>query len=484
MSPIPSAATAVPATPSISPEPVPAGQSASAIPYQLRTGSLIFCAVAIISVASYFYHRRRTTDSARTTTARTPFSGFLSSRRHRSSDVVPAAATADRTAEFNPEQHVSMIYARFFHPTFWNLVECHPPTPSAPAIYVEDEATEIPVPEPIPYGMTSFLDVDDEDEDEDNIPKRACEKRKRGTSYQVVQLPPYDASSPTNVNFSSEIIGVTVRSGAYLVVPSELEDDLLEDASDSKPDVSCSTDVHSLATSPTSSPGIQEPDVACHPEVDAPLSVCDAVSTTSSTSPSHNRRYGLADMTNLTQRLQDKIPKAADTLGPTISLPTTHNATESVTMAPSTSERSLDSPESLDDASTHAHCNLDLQTRDAPHEGVALMQRLLEALRDPDLESPRRALSDTESESEYETDEESDPRHIATRSSSSDLDVGPISPVTPSSGDASMTSTTTKSYVHHLRKFLAPGWFNEHVQAKGHGRTRRDRALRLAPWVA
>ena len=127
------------------------------------------------------------------------------------------------------------------------LVECHPATTSAPAIYVEDEAKEIPASEPKPYGMNSFLSMDDDDDDDDgdgdggenDNAKHARRTSDQGAGLKVEQVPPYDTSTGTSVNFSSAVIGTTVRRGAFLSVPGQSEDNLSDPSPESEMDITC-----------------------------------------------------------------------------------------------------------------------------------------------------------------------------------------------------------------------------------------------------
>ncbi|KAF8554989.1 hypothetical protein OG21DRAFT_1603182 [Imleria badia] len=287
----------------------------------LGTGGLLFAVVAIVSVAGYFYHGRGSANSAQKTNTWASLSGLLSSLRHWGTAATSMEAATDWPVDLEVgfEQHVSMVYGRFFHPTFWNLVECHPATPFAPAIYVEDEANEIPVSDPKPPGMNSFLDMNDGDGDDST--NNAGEKPDKDGRPRVKELPPYDTSSPRNVNFSSEIIGTTVRPGAFLSVPGELEDCSSESSSDCEVDYPCSP-----------SDGIATPDS----EVDFPCSPYDGIATTDSEfdfscalsegiltlqprSFSSIRRHGVADMAYFAQNLKDSIPEEGYNLVPTIS---------------------------------------------------------------------------------------------------------------------------------------------------------------------
>ncbi|KAH0839497.1 hypothetical protein J3R83DRAFT_331 [Lanmaoa asiatica] len=99
MSPIPSVATAFTvssAAPSVALDPGSSGQSASVISqHLLGTGGLLFAAVAIVSVAGYFYHGRGAANSARTTNTWASLSNFLSSMRHRGSAMTSMATGTD-----------------------------------------------------------------------------------------------------------------------------------------------------------------------------------------------------------------------------------------------------------------------------------------------------------------------------------------------------------------------------------------------------
>ncbi|KAG9316998.1 hypothetical protein JVU11DRAFT_1178 [Chiua virens] len=202
----------------------------------LTTGGLLFVAVVVVTLAGYFHHGRR----ARTNNGWAGgLSGFLSSLRSRGSAGTSDGATSDLpchpTVAF--EHHVNMVYARYFHPTHWNFVEAYPATPSTPAIFVEDEATGIPVAEPKPFGMNSFLSMDDEDDSNDG----ACKKRHR-----VKTPPPYDTRSSVNIDFHNDVIGSTFRPGAFLTIPGMIEDNP-EDASDSLSSFESLLDLYSLA---------------------------------------------------------------------------------------------------------------------------------------------------------------------------------------------------------------------------------------------
>ncbi|KAG6374879.1 hypothetical protein JVT61DRAFT_3608 [Boletus reticuloceps] len=221
MSPIPSVTTAfalsTPA-PSVMLDPDSAGQGAPMMSQHLRTGGVLVAVVALVSVASYFYHGRGTVNHTRTSNTWVSLTGLLSSIRHRGSPTTSTAAATDWPVdvEVGFEHHVSMVYARFFHPAFWNLVECHPGTPSTPAIYVEDEGNENPVLDLNPPGVNSFLDMDDDDDDSDGNDdgKRVREKPDRVGRHGVKEVPPYDTSSPTSS------LKDTISEEGYPLVPT------------------------------------------------------------------------------------------------------------------------------------------------------------------------------------------------------------------------------------------------------------------------
>ncbi|KAG6374872.1 hypothetical protein JVT61DRAFT_3601 [Boletus reticuloceps] len=222
MSPIPSVATAfalsTPA-PSVMLDPDSAGQGASMMSQHLRTGGVLVAVVALVSVASYFYHGRGTVNHTRTSNTWVSLTGLLSSIRHRASPTTSTAVATDWPVdvEVGFEHHVSMVYARFFHPAFWNLVECHPGTPSTPAIYVEDEGNENPVLDLNPPGVNSFLDMDDDDDDDsdgNDDGKRVREKPDRVGRHGVKEVPPYDTSSPTSS------LKDTISEEGYPLVPT------------------------------------------------------------------------------------------------------------------------------------------------------------------------------------------------------------------------------------------------------------------------
>ena len=174
---------------------------------------------------------------------------------------------------------------------------------------MEDEANETPASGPKPPGMNSFLDMDDDDGVGDDSTKHAHEKPGQEGRSRVKAHPPYDMSSSSNVNFSSEIIGTTVRADAFLLVPGELEDgssESSEPSSDYKADFACSP-YDGVATTDSDS----EFDISCSPY--------DGILTLPPTSSSGTRRYGVADMAYFAQNLADTVPGEGYNLVPTIS---------------------------------------------------------------------------------------------------------------------------------------------------------------------
>lgn len=321
---------------------------------------------------------------------------------------------------------------------------------------MEDEANEIPASGPKLPGMNSFFDIDDDDDgdgdvDADDGAKSARRTPDRGATPGVQELPPYDTSSPTNVNFSSEIIGTTVRPGAFLSLPDELEDESSESSSsDSELEFLCSP-YDGISTSDS------ESDFSCSPY--------DGIVTTPPRSSSSTRRYGVADMAYFAQGLKDTIPEEGYDLVPTISCRTglldVSNFVETNLVLPSEPLERLgpvdeltvsncdigvhDSRDGLDNSSS------DADTLAAAHEGLYLMRRLLEELRDPNLDCTPRPLSE-DSDSEYSDDDEEEEAGVprfkppwlldnvrqnsleSTSTPGSDSDVsdeGPIYPLTP-----------------------------------------------------
>lgn len=115
MSPIPSVATVFalsPATPSVGLDPDSAGQSASAMSqHLLGTGGLVFAAVAIVSVAGYFYHGRGTANSARTSNTWGLLNSLLSSMRPRGSAATCTTAATDWPVDLEVGPEVSWTSA-------------------------------------------------------------------------------------------------------------------------------------------------------------------------------------------------------------------------------------------------------------------------------------------------------------------------------------------------------------------------------------
>ncbi|KAF8451103.1 hypothetical protein L210DRAFT_3522463 [Boletus edulis BED1] len=262
MSPIPSIATtfalSTPA-PSVTLDPDSTGQGTPLMSqHLLGTGSVLVAVVALVSVARYFYHGRGTVNHTWTSNTWIPLTTLPSSIRHRGSPKTSKVAATDWPVdvEVGFELDVRIMYVRFSHPAIWNLVECHPGTPSVPDLS--------------PSGVDLFLDMVD-----------------RVGRHEVKEVPLYNTSSPTSVSFSSEITGTTIREGAFLSVLGELEDDPSETSPsnseldfpgapcdgiltiDSEPDFACSPhDGNSTVNS--------EPDLGCSPY--------DGISTTDSES--------------------------------------------------------------------------------------------------------------------------------------------------------------------------------------------------------
>ena len=442
------------------------------------------------------------------------------------------------------------------------LVECHPATGCAPAICVEDEG-EIPVSEPKPFGMNSFLSMDDDDDDDDEDGGGENENPGQGARPRVEPVPPYDTSSPTNVNFRSEIIGTTVRPGTFLSVPDEYEEDSSEtSSSDSELDFTCSpydgvltmppgssgseldftcspydgimttpprsSDVDldftcspwdGVLTAPDGSVAIpwtdSEVDFNCSPydgilttppgssddlseasfdsELDFTCSPYDGIVMTPPRFPPSTRRYGMPDMADLAQTLKDAIPEEGYPLVPTVSRRTgLCDVSQFVVTDSATSHGPLDRFEPMDDKPMIPNCDIgvhdshdglresssDADTFAAPHEGSDLMRRLLEELRDPNMDCTPRALSE-DSNCEYSEDDEDEasvPRLTPTRgldgmrqispgstsstpkTDSDVFDKGPIYPLTPPARSA-------KSDLHKARMSSpVTAWFGEEVQ--------------------
>ncbi|KAF9224476.1 hypothetical protein BS17DRAFT_766507 [Gyrodon lividus] len=272
MSPLPATVTSFVLSPSTPSATLYLGSSGQPTPmisqHLLSTSGYFVFAVAIVSVAGYFYHRRGINE--RTGDGWISLSGLLSSLRHRGSMTSSADTCNGWPVDLEAgREHVNMVYARFFHPTFWDLVDCHPATSSTPAIYVEREVIELPKSEPNPYGMNSFLDMDDDDDDDDDLKRKAMEQV---AGQKVKRVPPYDdISTPTNCNFSSNIIGVTVHQGPFLSVPEDLE----------------------VVDSSQQTLGV----------LDTSCSVHGTFSATRPISCSRARRYGMADMAKIAKDL-------------------------------------------------------------------------------------------------------------------------------------------------------------------------------------
>ncbi|KAG9311352.1 hypothetical protein JVU11DRAFT_8456 [Chiua virens] len=239
MSPIPSSIDAF----ALLPTPAVVDNSGQPPPAQsqvlLGTGGLLVAVVAIVSIAAYFSRKRGTAKGSAKSRSWAPgWNGLFSTLGRRGSDTACNGAT-DCRAPVDIDvgvEHVSMVYARHFHPTGWSPVESHPPTSSAPAIYVEEEAQEPQVSEPKPFGMNSFLDVgDDEGDDSDDSIKRAPEGHRQVERPGFRRPPPYDTSTSINVSFTIDAIGTTTRKGAFLSVPGEPDEELSnEETSDSR----------------------------------------------------------------------------------------------------------------------------------------------------------------------------------------------------------------------------------------------------------
>ena len=269
---------------------------------------------------------------------------------------------------------------------------------------MEDEVNEILASEPKLPAMNSFLDMDDDDGNDSA--ESARERPNQGATPGVQELPPYDTSSPTNINFSSEIIGTTVRPGAYFSVPEELEDYSSESSSDdSGLDFPCSP-----------YDGISTTDS----ELDSSCSPYDGIITTPPRSSSSTRRYGVADMAYFAQSLKDTILEKGYDLVPTISCQTgLLDVSDFIQADPVLSCRSLEPLRPVDDERTVSNCDIgvhdsrdgldnsssDADTPAVPHEGLDLMRRLLEELRDPDLDCTLRPLFE-DGDSEYSEDDQ------------------------------------------------------------------------------
>ncbi|KAF8436835.1 hypothetical protein L210DRAFT_3647644 [Boletus edulis BED1] len=362
--------------------------------YLLGTGSFLV-AVALVLVARYFYHGRGTVNHTRTSNT-----WVLSSIRRRGS---PTDWPVDVEVGF--ELDVSIVYVRFFHP---DLVECHPGTPSTPAIYVEDKANKNPVSDLSPPGVNSFLDMVDQ------------------VGSGVKEVPPYDTISPTNVSISSEIIGTTVYQGAFLSILGKLEDDLSETSpSNSELDFPGSPydgilTIDSELDSPYDGISIisSEPDLGRLPY--------DGISTTDSEShvscsPPPRSSSGPCTRRHFAQSVKDTISEEGYPLVPTIPRRAGLLGLSSfVEMHPATPPcGSLQELDPVDEESTTANYNNgvhdthealvdgpnDVNIPGAPHSGGNLMRKPLLELHDPDLDCTPRSLSE-DSDDEYSSDDD------------------------------------------------------------------------------
>ena len=109
---IPAAFALSAATPSVALDPDSAGQSASTMSqYLVGTGGLVFAAVAIVSVAGYFYHGRGAADNPRKNSTWATFSSFLSSMRHRGSGTTTVATGSDWPPDVEGGFEVSWAHA-------------------------------------------------------------------------------------------------------------------------------------------------------------------------------------------------------------------------------------------------------------------------------------------------------------------------------------------------------------------------------------
>ncbi|KAF8122750.1 hypothetical protein EV363DRAFT_1359044 [Boletus edulis] len=407
MSPIPTTFALCTPTPSVTLDLDSTGQGTPLMSqFLLGTGSFLVAVVALVlvSVARYFYHGRGTVDHTWI-----PWTGLLPSIRRRGSPTTSKAAAMDWPADVEAgyELDVRIVYVRFSHPAIWNLVECHPGTPSVPDLS--------------PSGVDSFLDMVD-----------------RVGRHEVKEVPLYNTSSPTSVSSSSEIIGTTVREGAFLSVLGELEDDLSE-TSPSDPELDFPGSPYDEILTIDS-----EPDFACSPhdgistvnsEADLSYSPHDGMSTTDSesqfscspyegivmTTPISSsgacvRRHGVVDMTHLAQNLKDTISEEGYPLVPVIpcragllDLPSFAD------MDPTPPCGSLQELDPADEESTANYDNgvhdthealvdgsIDVDIPEAPHSGGDLMR-----LCDPDLDcTPRSPSEDGDDEYSGDDDEE------------------------------------------------------------------------------
>ena len=449
---------------------------------------------------------------------------------------------------------------------------------------MEDEVKEIPASEPKPYGMNSFLDMDDEgeDEDENDGPKRAQAKAHPVAKPRIEQAPPYDTSSPTNVNFSNEIIGTTVRPDAFLSVPEQYEDDLSETSfsdldpetdltcspydgilttSPGLPDATCDTlpsdSASDLAYSPydgitkipprpsddsnldsaclsydniSTTSSDSESDLTCLPhdgtleippsmsddseqdficspydgilvspsdsELNFACSPYDGISTTPSRSSCIPRRYGMADMGNIAETLKGTILEAGYGLTPAIS-----RRTGFCDLSEPTGTVPVIPRGPLDDKATPLCDDIDIDVYDSREglqkssggadsfvvsdEGLDLMRRLLEVLRDPRLDCGPRALSE---DSDFECKEDEDdqgivlpltPMHNFDMTRRISLESAHFPPETDSevSGEGSIypstprsSSTTSLASAPDVHKGCIPSpfttWFDEEAEVK------------------
>jgi hypothetical protein len=333
------------------------------------------------------------------------------------------------------------------------------------------------------------MDIDDDDNDDgdgdgDDSAKSARRKPDRGATLRVHELPPYDTSLPTNLNFSSEIIGTTVRPGAFLSLPEELEDDSSQSSSsDSDSDFPCSP-YDGISTSDS------ELDFSCSPY--------DGIVTTPPRSSSSTPRYGVADMAYFAQGLKDTIPEEGYNLVPTISRRTgLLDVSNFVETDPVLYCRPLERLGPVNDELTISKCDTigvhdsrdgldnsfnDADTLTAPHEGLILMRRLLEELRDPNLDcTPRPLFEDNDSECSDDDDEEeaglpyltppwlldnvgqTSLESISTPGSDSDVsDEGPIYPLTPPPSPAMSLASAPDVRKDRTSSPVTP-WSNEQV---------------------
>ncbi|KAF8127170.1 hypothetical protein EV363DRAFT_1345620 [Boletus edulis] len=401
MPPIPTTFALCTPAPSVTLDPNSTGQGTPLMSqFLLGTGSFLVAVIALVlvSVARYFYHGRGTVNHTRTGKTWIPLAALPSSIRHRGSPMTfKAAATSwPVDVEIGLQHDVSIVYARFFHPTFWN-------------------ANKNPVPDLNPPGVNSFSDMVDQ-----------------VGRHGVKEVPLYDMISPTSVSFSSEIIGTTVHQGTILSVLCKLEDDLSETSPadseldfpgsphdgiltiDSEPDFACSP--HDGISTVNSEPGL-----GCSPydgisTTDSESQFCcspyDGIVMTTPTSFSGAcvRRHGVVDMTHLAQNLKDTISEEGYPLVPVIpcragllDLPSfadmdpTPPCGSLQELDPADEESTTnydngvhDTPEALVDGS------IDVNIPEAPHSGGDWMR-----LCDPDLDcTPRSPSEDSDDDEE------------------------------------------------------------------------------------